>query len=354
VGSIVGTGTAITYTAPATTGTHTVTATSVADTTKSASATVTVTTATFPSSNHVFVIMEENQSFSQVFPAGSATDCTSSGMPYLCSLAAGNGLALNFYSNVHGSLLDYLWNTSGSDWTTSPYDCTANDCASVGVVTGDNIVRALQVVGKSWRGYFESMPSQGYLGGDTGNYVERHNPFIWYTDVANSSTEPSNMYPFTQLAQDVNAGTFANFNYIVPNILNDAHGPTTDIPSGSTLLASADSWLQTNIAPLLATAPFQPGGDGILIVTFDEGEVAGSSGDTATDNSCSPTQSTGCGGHVAFVMIGPVVNPSSTTTQTYQSQDMLHTILHLLGITDYMNGASGAADIGLLPGTAVP
>jgi hypothetical protein len=29
---------------------------------------------------------------------------------------------------------------------------------------------------------------------------------------------------------------------------------------------------------------------------------------------------------------------------------MLHTIIHLLGMTDYMNGASGASDIALLPG----
>jgi hypothetical protein len=29
---------------------------------------------------------------------------------------------------------------------------------------------------------------------------------------------------------------------------------------------------------------------------------------------------------------------------------MLHTMIHLLGVTDYMNGASGGADIALLPG----
>lgn len=49
-------------------------------------------------------------------------------------------------------------------------------------------------------------------------------------------------------------------------------------------------------------------------------------------------------------MIGPNVNHSSTAAQTYQFQNMLHTILHLLNITDYMNGANGAADIALLPG----
>jgi hypothetical protein len=138
-----------------------------------------------------------------------------------------------------------------------------------------------------------------------------------------------------------------NFNYIVPNIIHDADDGAS---TASALLANADSWLSTNIAPLLTTAPFQPGGDGILIVVFDEGDEGGESDDASSDNSCSPTQSTGCGGHIAFVMIGPNVIQGSTTSNTYHFQDMLHTVLHLLGITDYMNGASGAADIALLPG----
>lgn len=32
-----------------------------------------------------------------------------------------------------------------------------------------------------------------------------------------------------------------------------------------------DSWLKTGITPLLASSYFQTGGDGLLIVTFDEG-----------------------------------------------------------------------------------
>lgn len=143
----------------------------------------------FPHSNHVFVIMEENQGFSQVFPSGLASTCSSSGMPYLCGLASKNGIAVNFYSNVHGSLLDYLFNTSGSDWTNGPFNCDADNCAVP--VTGDNLVRALSASGLTWRGYFEDMPSQGYMGGNTAAYVDRHNPFKWYSDVAGSAAQPA-------------------------------------------------------------------------------------------------------------------------------------------------------------------
>ncbi len=131
----------------------------------------TTTPAGFPSSDHVFVLMLENQDFSQVFPAGGATKCPSSGMPYLCSLAAANGVALHFYSNTHGSLLAYLFNTSGANWKGKPYDCTGTACASAGVIKGDNIVRAVNKASKTWRGYFEGMPQCGYTGGSSGNYT---------------------------------------------------------------------------------------------------------------------------------------------------------------------------------------
>jgi acid phosphatase len=351
VGTITGTGNTVTYTAPATTGTHTITATSVADTTQSGNAVVTVTTVPppFPSSNHVFLLVEENQSFPRVFPSGTATNCASSGMPYLCGLAAANGLALNVYANSHGSLEDYLYMTSGSTWTASPTNCTGSYCASIGVITGDNIAKALTNAGKTWRGYFESMPSQGYIGGDSGQYFVRHNPFPWYSYVVNSVTEEDNMYPFTtQFPLDVTNNTFQNFSFIVPNHLDDADDPATGVTPAA-LLLKADTWLQTNISPLLSTPPFQPGGDGVLIVVFDEGDVAGESGNTVSDLACSPTTS-GCGGHVALVMIGPNVKPASTTSNTYHFQDVLHTIIHLLGMTDYMGGSATASDIALLPG----
>jgi acid phosphatase len=296
--------------------------------------------------------MLENQDFSQVFPSGAATDCPSSGMPYLCTLAEANGMALNFYSNAHGSLLAYLFNTSGADWKGKPWDCTGSGCSSAGVIKEDNIVRALNKTSKTWRGYFESMPRCGYMGSSSGNYTQHHNPFKWYSDVADSPSEQDNMCPFSQLATDISTNALPNFGYIVPNEADDAEG--TGSQSASALLSKADNWIKTNIGPgpetLLSSDPFQPGGDGILIVTFDEARVKGKSGDKSSDDACSPTQSSGCGGHVAFVMIGPNVIAHSTANSTYHFQDMLHTMLHLLGITDYMNGANGAADIALLPG----
>ena len=301
----------------------------------------------FPSSQHVFVVMFENQSFSQVFPSGSAASCAGSPMPYLCSLAQSGGIATHFYANTHGSLRSYLFNTSGSAWEGKPWDCSGSACSSPGVIKADNIVRALTNNLKTWRGYFEDMPECGYMGAGAGNYTQHHNPFKWYSDVADSSAQQDNMCPLTQLAADLSpGGTLPNFGYIIPDEADDGEG--TGSGSAASLLSRADNWLKTNVGPLLSSPVFQKsGGDGILIVTFDEGRVAGKSGDKSSDNACSPTQSSGCGGHVAFVIIGPQVAPGSVATATYHFQDMLHTMIHLLGLGDYMNGASTASDIPL-------
>src|SRR5579863_6581965 len=57
------------------------------------------------SSAHVILIIEENHSFSTVYPKG---------MPWLSSLGNTYGIATNYFSNQSGSLLDYFWLSSGS------------------------------------------------------------------------------------------------------------------------------------------------------------------------------------------------------------------------------------------------
>ena len=54
---------------------------------------------------HVFLVVEENQSFSTVYHKQ---------MPWLSALGDKYGIATNYYSDQSGSLLDYLWISSGS------------------------------------------------------------------------------------------------------------------------------------------------------------------------------------------------------------------------------------------------
>lgn len=267
-----------------------------------AAVTITVSGATpaVPASSHVVLLVEENHSYSNVIGSSS--------MPYLNSLANKYGLATQYYANTHPSIGNYFMLTTGQIIT--------NNDSSCATYTQDNIVRHLLTAGKTWKAYAESLPSVGYTGCGVYPYVKRHNPFAYFSDVANSS-EKNNLVPFTKFASDLANNTLPQFSFIVPNLLHDAHDGT---------LSAADSWLKTNIAPLLASATFQK--DGILIIVFDE------SLDTDTQHG---------GGHIAALVIGPKVFAGHKSTVLYQHQNTLKTLMEALGISTYPGAASGAA-----------
>jgi acid phosphatase len=257
------------------------------------------TTATIPASSHVFVVVEENHSYSSVIGK--------SAMPYFNSLASKYGLATQYYANTHPSIGNYFMLTAGQIITKNDGLCSS--------VTQDNIVRHLLTAGKTWKSYAESLPYAGYTGCGSGYYVKRHNPLAYFSDVANSS-EKYNLVPFTQFSKDLSNHTLPQFSFIVPNLIHDAHDGT---------LSAADSWLKANIAPLIGSPTFQK--DGILIVVFDESVG-------------SDTQHGG--GHVALVVIGPKVNAGTKSTKFYQHQNTLKTVMKALGLSSFP-GTAGSA-----------
>jgi phosphatidylinositol-3-phosphatase len=258
------------------------------------------TTSTVPASSHVFLLVEENHSYSSVIGSSS--------MPYLNSLASKYGLATQYYANTHPSIGNYFMMTAGQTITNNDSLCST--------LTQDNVVRHLLTAGKTWKAYAESLPYAGYTGCGGSPYARKHNPLSYFSDVVNSS-EKYNLVPFTKFASDLTNHTLPQFSFIVPNLLHDAH-------DGS--LATADAWLKTNIAPLIASSTFQNGG--LLIILFDE------SVDTDTAHG---------GGHVATLVIGPKVRLGHKSTVMYQHQNALKTLMKALGVSSYPGAASGAA-----------
>ena len=252
-----------------------------------------------PRAGHVFIVTEENHDYSAVIGSSS--------MPYLNSLAQQYGLATRYYANTHPSIGNYFELTTGQI-------ITNNDSYST-IVTVDNIVRRLLAAGKKWKSYAEDLPSVGYTGGDVGGYARKHNVFALLSDVVNDSSQRNRLVPFTQFAPDLANGTLPEFSNIVPNLCNDAHDCS---------LATADTWLQNNVAPLLASPTFQR--DGLFIITFDE---AGS------DN-------TNGGGQVAWLVVGPKAKLGYQSTTLYQHKSTLRLILEALGVTQFPGAAATA------------
>jgi len=253
-----------------------------------------------PAIAHVVVVVEENHPYSGVIGNSSA--------PYLNSLATSYSLATQYFADTHPSIGNYFMLTTGAIVT--------NDDAYAGTVSADNLVRRLNAGSKTWKSYAESLPSVGYLGGDSGPYLKHHNPFAYLTDVTTSSTQQQNVVPFSQFSADVNANSLPNFSYIIPNTNNDAHDGT---------LATADAWLQTNLAPLFASAQFQQ--DGLLIIVFDESDTL----DLASG-----------GGHVAAVIVGTKVKRAYRSATFFQHESSLRLILQALGASPLPGNAATA------------
>lgn len=258
--------------------------------------------------------MLENASYSDVIGAAS--------MPYLNSLAQKYALATNYYGNTHPSIGNYLMLTTGQIVT--------NDDTFNGTISADNVVRELTAAGKTWKSYAASLPAVGYTGGNQGVYLRHHNPMTYFSDVLNNPAQQSNLVPFTQFATDVADGKLPSYAFVAPNAQDDAH----DCPAGmmpctlSDKLSAADSWLQTNIGPLIANTNFQK--SGLLVIVFDEGE------DVDTTNG---------GGHIPAVLVSPQLKQAYQSTTLYQHQSLERFTMELLGVTTVPGAGATAPDM---------
>lgn len=270
-----------------------------------------------PHSSHVVLVVDENTGYSTT--AGQMTWLTGEGTAY--------SYAKNYVSNTSGSLMDYLWLASGSCESsacalpsgTNNFGCNGNNCSSP--ITDDSIWAEMDRLGISWRVYAQSYAAAGgtVTTPDNANgtsYYRRHNGATWYAEILNNvSGAQAKIVDFSQFALDLANNALPQFSWIVPDGLHDAH-------DGSP--AQADAFLQSNVAPLLNQPYFQPGGDGLLIITFDNGDF-----DIA--------------GPVYFAIMGPNVKQGYVSTTSYHHENTLRTMLDALGIAVHP-GASATAN----------
>ena len=266
-----------------------------------------------PLVGHVFLIVLENQSYSNVIgnPA----------LPYLNGLANQYGLATNYFANQHASLGDYFILTTGESAQLDPQGEFGS------VITVDNIVRELVAAGKTWKSYAENLPSVGYTGPSVFPYAKRHNPFAYFQDVVSNPAQANNLVPFTQFAEDLANDRLPNYSYILPSLLDDMH----DCPAGgqncpvADKLTAGDNWLRTHIDPLINSHIFQ--NDGLLVIVFDEADL--------------PDMTKG-GGQVVAIIISAKAKPGFKSTTFYQHESTLRLTLEALGVNSFPGKAANA------------
>src|SRR2546426_2467946 len=163
------------------------------------------------------------------------------------------------------------------------------------------------------RSYQSDLPYAGFQGLYNLNYVRRHNPLIDFSDSC-AAGQRTNSVPYTQLAADISDHSTPNYAYITPNVDEDSHDGT---------LAEADQWLSRNLPAILNLPEFKPGGDGLLFVVFDEGDLF-------IDNRCSSRVKSGCGGHIAPPVIGPQVKAGCRHSIARSHAHLLRTLFDSL------------------------
>ena len=176
-------------------------------------------------------------------------------------------------------------------------------------------IRELDKYGLTWKVYAESLPYVGYMGTQSGEYVKRHNPAAWYSDVAYHPLEGKKMVPFSQFAKDLAAQRLPNYSLIIPNLLHDAHNGT---------LGMADAWLKENVPPVLNSAYFKVGGNGTMFVTFDNAD-----GDHQ--------------GQVFTAVIGQNVIRGVKVDKPFRHENTLRTMMGLLGMKHFPGASENAA-----------
>jgi acid phosphatase len=304
---------------------------------------VSFSAAQVPASQHVVLVIEENHSYSQVLTS----------MPWLVAQGNANGYATNYFAESGGSLKDYLWLASGSCHSsqssctlppgTISYGCTGNSCTSA--IADDNIFREMKNAGISWKVYAQSYSAASGVAAPAGkvqtadsanstSYYRRHNGVTWYNDILNNLDANGgypNLVDFSQFSIDLANNALPRFVIIVPDGAHDAHDSCDNSVTPIICLQNADNFLKNNLGPMLSKPYFQPGGDGLLLVTFDE---------------CGDGVNTGCPtGNIYTAVIGPKVVSGTASGVFHQHSSTLRTMLEALGITTFMGGAATANDL---------
>ncbi len=242
--------------------------------------------------SHVVVVMMENKELTDVVGSDET--------PFLGALIRRSGLATRLYAIRHPSLPNYLALTGGSTFGIDS-DCT--DCH----VGERNLVDELEAAHLSWRAYLEDQPSPCFQGSTAGGYAKKHNPFLYFDDLAHDPARCNRLVPYTRLAADLRAGALPTFVWISPNLCHDTH---------DCALRVGDDFL-AHVVPALTR---ELGPHGLLIVTWDEGTSdAGCCGGAA-------------GGHIATVLTGPDVRPGSRDDRPADTYSLLRTIDAALGL----------------------
>jgi acid phosphatase len=193
-------------------------------------------------------------------------------------MAAAFATGSDYHGAAHPSLPNYIALTSGGTQGTS-CDCTAGGSADCNAFTcthlyglcscpntATNIADQLETANKSWMAFGEDMGTPCNIT-DSGNYAQRHVPFLYYTDVQTDAARcNAHVVDFSHFSP----ATASAYNFIAPNLVDDMHNPD---PTDATNIPNGDAWIGPQVTAITASAAYKQGG--FLVVVWDEDDGSG-------------------------------------------------------------------------------
>jgi hypothetical protein len=241
--------------------------------------------APIPDFDHVIVVVFENKEAGSVLGSPNAPTFNLYGRRY--------ARITQSYGVTHPSLPNYLALVSGSTWgiTTNCVACSVN---------ARSLADTIEASGRSWKTYAEGLPRPGFLGGSSGRYAKRHNPFAYFRPIAAKPERAERLVPLGELATDLAANDLPDFALVVPDLCHSMH----DCPVGV-----GDTWLRRTVGPLLELPRTA------IFITFDEGGT-----------------SVRGGGHIATLAVGTAVRAGARFRPVTNHYGLLRTIEQAWGL----------------------
>jgi hypothetical protein len=231
-----------------------------------------------PHASSVILVIMENRDYRRIIGNPQA--------PFINgTLVPQSALMTDSHAITHPSQPNYLALFSGSTQGIIDDSCPHS-------FSTENLGAEVLAAGKTFDGYSESMPKDGYKGCSTTLYARKHNPWVNFTNVPASSNLIWYDLP----------GVPPSVSIIVPNLCNDMHDCSTK---------TGDNWLKANLPAILM---YDSSHDGLLILTWDEADP---------DNNGS--------NRIATMLFGPMIVPG-TYAQTVNHYNVLHTIEHVMDV----------------------
>ena len=268
---------------------------------------------------HIFYIMMENHAANEIF--GNTADA-----PFTNKLASQYAISTDYFGVTHPSSPNYLAAISGS------FQGIWDDCAAGANVTcaptefgpgsgytnqelltpqeiatatstphmfsGKTIVDQLETHNLTWKAYMQSMPYTGYTGAaypiingkPVQLYVQKHNPFEYFSSIRNNEERMDKIVPLTQFFQDLSSGNVPNFVWISPDTCNDMHGispsaakalgiPACGYPASGldhSIIQLGDQFLQSTVSEIMASRAWNE--RSAIVIAWDEDDFTGYAG----------------------------------------------------------------------------